>query len=381
MSPDGGLTAIGQETAAPLELVAAALRGDAAPWPADGGEAFARTLLLTAAEHGVDTRLADGRADAAGWPPVICEYLRRAALDAAVVEVLRQQEVRAVLDSLSHAGVRPLVLKGTALAYSLYPTPHERPRIDTDLLLPIDVVDRAWAALAARGYVRAAQNTGRLVSHQFACARTDERGVWHAFDIHWKLANPQVFANLITYDELAGRAEPIEPLGPHARVPCLADMLVIACLHQAAHHPEQLRLIWTLDLDLLTRRLGADGFGAAVAIARERGLATVCAYGLRTAQRWFDTPVPADVLDALDAVDPRTEPAARYLGHVTRLDNLWEDLQQLPRWGDRARLVSEHAFPSAEYMLRAYGTSRRVWLPALYVHRLVRGGWRWVRQR
>ena len=121
MSPDGGLTAIGQETAAPLELVAAALRGDAAPWPADGGEAFARTLLLTAAEHGVDTRLADGRADAAGWPPVICEYLRRAALDAAVVEVLRQQEVRAVLDSLSHAGVRPLVLKGTALAVQPLP--------------------------------------------------------------------------------------------------------------------------------------------------------------------------------------------------------------------------------------------------------------------
>ena len=118
-----------------------------------------------------------------------------------------------------------------------------------------------------------------------------------------------------------------------------------------------------------------------MAIARERGLATVCAYGLRTAQRWFNTPVPADVLDALEAVDPRTEPAARYLGHVTRLDNLWEDLQQLPRWGDRARLVSEHAFPSAEDMLRAYGTSRRVWLPALYVHRLVRGGWRWVRQR
>jgi hypothetical protein len=30
-------------------------------------------------------------------------------------------------------------------------------------------------------------------------------------------------------------------------------------------------------------------------------------------------------------------------------------------------------------MLRRYNTTRRAWLPALYAHRLVSGGWRWVR--
>src|SRR5580765_2514560 len=288
MSPEPGAAL------SPLELVAAALRGDPAPWPAATGDAFAHAVLVTAAEHGV--------------------------------EALRHAELQAVLGALHDAGVLPLVLKGTALAYCLYPAPHERPRIDTDLFLRHEDVDRAWEVFKARGYGRAAQNTGRLVSHQFACARTDEHGVWHAFDLHWKLANPQVFANLIGYDLLDRRAVPVPALGPHARVPSPVDLLVIACLHQAAHHPEHLRLIWTLDVHLLAGSLGAEGLAQLPSIARERGLATVCAYGLRVAQRWLGTAIPQQVLDRLESVDPRSEPAARYVRHVSRLDNLLVDL-------------------------------------------------------
>ena len=172
---------------------------------------------------------------------------------------------------------------------------------------------------------------------------------------------------------------PVPALGPHARVPSPVDLLVIACLHQAAHHPEHLRLIWTLDVHLLAGSLGAEGLAQLPSVARERGLATVCAYGLRVAQRWLGTAIPQQVLDRLESVDPRSEPAARYVRHVSRLDNLLVDLRQLSGWRDRMRLIMEHAFPPTEYMLRHYNTTRRAWLPALYAHRLVRGGWRWVR--
>jgi len=111
MSPEPGaaLTA--------LELVAAALRGDAAPWPSDSGDALAHSVLVTAAEHGVEARLAAGPAESASWPQPVCEHLHRAARAAAVVEALRQVELQAVLAALHDAGVLPLILKGTALAY------------------------------------------------------------------------------------------------------------------------------------------------------------------------------------------------------------------------------------------------------------------------
>src|SRR4029079_1568172 len=91
MSPEPGaaLTA--------LELVAAALRGDAAPWPADSGDRLARSVLVTAAEHGVEARLAAGPAESASWPQPVCEHLHRAARGAAVVEALRQAAPHAVV--------------------------------------------------------------------------------------------------------------------------------------------------------------------------------------------------------------------------------------------------------------------------------------------
>ncbi len=52
----------------------------------------------------------------------------------------------------------------------------------------------------------------------------------------------------------------------------------------------------------------------------------------------------------------RTEPAARYLGHVTRLDNLSKISSSFPAGAIALRLVSEHAFPPTEYMLRRYNT-------------------------
>ena len=169
-------------------------------------------------------------------------------------------------------------------------------------------------------------------------------------------------------------------LGPHARTPSLTHALVIATMHLAAHHPHQVRLIWLYDLHLLCGRLTPQEFAAVVDVVRSRGLAAVCATGLHAARRWFETPVPDEILAALDAVDAATEEPARYLaGSAGKLATLMSDLRVLP-WRARARLLYEHAFPPAEFMLRSYHRSRRTWLPALYVHRMITGGLRWLRQ-
>src|SRR4026209_793086 len=67
----------------PLELVAAARRGDPAPWPDVTGDAFAHAVLVTAAEHGVEARLAAGPAESALWPQPVCEHLRDPASEPA----------------------------------------------------------------------------------------------------------------------------------------------------------------------------------------------------------------------------------------------------------------------------------------------------------
>lgn len=377
------LTATDRRASTPgavLDLLAAAIRGESPAWPAGGGPAAA-DLLRVAAEQGLDVLVAARAETLTTWPLEIRAALGARLRDACVVEAVREREIVRLLAQLHEAGVRPLLVKGTALAYSHYEAAHLRPRVDTDLLVAAEEVERATVVLEAMGYSRTAQNVGQLVSHQIALVRLDAHGVWHAVDVHWRLANPQVFANLLPVAELIASAVPLPALGPYARTPDGPHAMLVAAVHLAAHHAHHVRLIWLYDLHLLCSRMDGDALGRMAALARALGLAAVCAGGLHLARRWFDTPVPAGVLAELDAVDAQSEEPARYVaGSVGKLGTLVSDLRTLPSWGARVRLIYEHAFPPAEYMLRSYRTSRRGWLPALYLHRMVTGGWRWLRQ-
>ena len=65
----------------------------------------------------------------------VCESLSETARVQAGEELLRGAETRAVLDALTRAGISPILIKGTPLAYTVYDAPALRPREDTDLLI------------------------------------------------------------------------------------------------------------------------------------------------------------------------------------------------------------------------------------------------------
>ena len=52
---------------------------------------------------------------------------------------------------------------------------------------------------------------------------------------------------------------------------------------------------------------------------------------------------------------------------------LLAELRAVRGWRQRLGWLREHAFPSADYMLRKYGTQQRWLLPALYLRRAL--GW------
>ena len=259
--------------------------------------------------------------------------------------------------------MRPLLLKGSALAYTLYTTPAHRPRFDSDLLVRHEDMTRVAEVMTGRGYRCPDQVTGELVMHQVDYARKDSQGVWHVYDFHWKVANRQAVAGVLSFDELARDGESIAALGPHARGLSRVHALLLACVHRVAHHPSDDRLIWIYDIHLLAETLSpreAELFGA-LAVARS----------------------VSAVLDRLagDRAAGVPEPSAALLAPPrSRIDEMLGDLRALPGWSRRARLVYEHAFPPPGYITGAYMVNR-VWLPALYTHRIVRGVWRWIRNR
>jgi hypothetical protein len=310
-------------------------------------------------------------------PSAVRDAVARAGREEALLEPFRRAAVVEVLDALGRAGVRPIVFKGTALAYTCYPEPFLRPRLDTDLLIRRGDLDRACEVVERLGFSRALQTSGEYVTHQCAFVRA-ENGVRVVLDVHWKTADPQAFADLFPFDELERTAVDIPPLGAYARTVSDAHALLVACMHRVAHHYDREYLLDACDISLLAARLGRAQWNVVVALAQSKGLCQVTARGLALAASLLDAAVPADVVERLIA-SGRDEPTAAYLAPgLRKVDLLRADLARLG-WRARLQLLREHVFPCRAFLLRSYGQTSAGLVPVLYMVRIVRGAASWFR--
>ena len=362
-----------------LRPIAAFLRGDIRRWSdlALDVEQF----LGLCREHEVEGLCFErlSKLDStAGWPRQVWEELSDAARTRAAEELLRKAEIRRVVAALADAGIRPILLKGTPLAYTVYDSPASRPRADTDVIVSGADVEAARQVMRSLSYVETVQCHDLL--SQFEVQQCDRFGVIHAFDVHWRISTQPLFADLLTYDALLLRAVAVPALGESAVAPCRVDALLLSCVHPAMHHRNDERLLWILDIHLLASGLSPAELDEFEALARMKKVVAICRRGLQQAQAVFGTLVAADLIGRLKRT-AGPEPSAAYLASERRWHHeTIASLRALPRLGDRARLVREVLLPSPGYMLGAYGLRDKplgTWLlPALYVHRNVQGAWK-----
>ncbi len=364
--------------------VAAVLRGERVAWRALGvaPDAFLAWCAAEDLTGLVQRRLAAW--PGCDWPRQVRDALTSDARAEAMREALRRQETVRALGALAARGVQPVLLKGTPLAYTAYAEPSLRPRSDTDLLIAPAQEDDVRRAMSGLGY--APTNYCENVFCQFELAKTDTFGVAHAFDFHWKISTQSAFADVLGYDEAAREAMPVPALGARARAAGPVHALLLACIHPAMHHRNAERLLWLHDIHLLVSMLSEADLHRFAALAAERGVRAVCAHELALARSRLGTEVPARVLAALAVSRGTAEPSAPYLEPKRHWsDEVMANVRGLPRWADRLRLLKEIVLPAPGYMLRAYGLDGRgaagALLPALYVHRGVRGLWRVLRNR
>ena len=364
----------------PETLIVPALGGEPTPWPANAPATLEKAVLDSAADHGVTALLATTPA-VEPWPDSLRANLRGLLRSEAATEALRRIELVALLDALAQAGLRVLVLKGAQIAYTHYPKPWLRPRLDTDLLVAADDRTRAGEILHAFGYTPGTHFSGDLVTHQVRYERRTRYGLMDAVDLHWRIANPHVFAGTLTFEELADEAAPIDALGPAAQGPSDAHALLLACIHRVAHHDNSGRLIWLYDIHLLTGSMSAAGREAVAELAAAKRLRAVCASGIDIARARFATARPHGWTLQLEAPDAAKEPTAAFLRTGrSKLDDLVSDLHTLDGWQPRLKLLREHLFPPVAYIRRTYGLAHPVLIPFGYAHRIVAGFGRWFQR-
>jgi hypothetical protein len=295
--------------------------------------------------------------------------LRDTAIRDAAVEALRLADLRSVLDALAARGVVPLIVKGTALAYSIYSEPELRPRGDTDLLIDANDIDAVRETLAPMGFRERLTSGDDLTVRQRSFERIDRFGVSHAYDVHLDIANPPVVARTLTYDDMRSRAIAIPRIAPNAMAPSMVDSLLYACIHRVVHHHRSGRFMWLYDVHLLGERLSEGERAEFWSRAAERRVITICKQTIEDARDAFGGGDLAATSPAVVADEPSS---AFLVTDRSRGALLAHEFSSLT-WRERLQRLRQLAFPPAAFVMESFGTRNRAALPLLYAWRSLRG--------
>ncbi len=320
-----------------------------------------------------------------GWPDALCQALRDRAINRLLWE---KNHARILGQILPLLGDTPLLLKGTALAYSCYTDPAMRVRGDTDILVADGAYDSAARALREQGLITHIESRGRVISIEETFTFSDRAGFEHHIDLHRKLSNSAVLAGLFSYREFQERSVALPGLGPAARALGKVDALLVACMHRKVHlqspyyvngvaYHSADRLIWLYDIHLLAGGFSDQDWRSLLTQARNKGLMEIVADGLGSAKQALNTAIAEGILPEL-ARPHQPESPARYLG-APRRQQIVLNFAATPGVGPKARFLRELAFPDANHMRTQFAHVRPAWLPWLYSVRAASGIWKLLR--
>jgi len=362
-------------------LIYAVLRGESPPWPELGGAAH-ESFLWRSYYHGVSALLNERLYRSENWPADLREAIHDRAIAQAVWELCHQKVLTRVHAALADIGVQPVLLKGTALAYSLYPDPMLRARGDTDIIISSAERRRVHDALTSLGFERGMGVSGEFISYEANYAFTTANTGTHNIDLHWRINNSELLSRLFSYEELLERAIRLPKLSPHALGVSPVHALLVACMHRATHKQNPYyvdgvayysadRLIWLYDVHLLAESFSSTQWHEVVRLAREKGLCATCLDGIERARACFHTRCPDFVLTGLTGSGVK-ELSATYL-NASKLRQQWMDFCALDGLSSQLRFLRELFFPPAAYMRAKYPQAQPGWLPVFYARRAFDG--------
>ena len=241
------------------------------------------------------------------------KYERSAAkLGDALIRYLKSAETREI---------RTIVLKGLWLCEKIYHIPSMRPGGDIDILVPRTDVDACLDLLAEQGVGEFWPNLlkdeyfTRHHLHQQRC--TPDLNIW--FEIHWALDHPYTLLT-IDYESIFERASPAQLLGAPIQEMAVPDLLLSLAVHivkHAVYLPSLLEredlarillaegmLMYYLDVTEALKQPQTIDWDLTIHLARDWGATDILGSVLRVCKKFFDAPIPQEVLTALPISGP-----------------------------------------------------------------------------
>lgn len=280
----------------------------------DGPFAWARFYWLMERERSAPmVRRRLGGIDGVAVPDEQQDHLRKLAMIAEFRANHLEHRLHEALDLLDRAGIASMVLKGAALAYTVYDGFAERPMGDIDLLiLDPDQAHAAQDLLAPAGW-RWSENSAladEYQEHHHLPPLSDEGGTGLRIEVHTGLFPPGHGFGEFEEAYKATRRQ-VRVRNRSLAVADTVHQLLHLSLHFAWSHYMQVGA-WRALRDVATMaRRGEPDWQAVLTEARRYSAAACCYWTLRLSRTVVGAPVPPDVLRALRP--PAQAPFERWL--------------------------------------------------------------------
>ncbi len=183
-------------------------------------------------------------------PPLeVMDYLNRVFLYAAARAMRAGRQIQVAVDALEAAGIPSVLLKGPALARTVYPDPALRQSVDIDLLVRPGDVLAAEKVLEGLGYV-SPKKEFHVSQHEFHHQVFEPPTQGMTIELHWALDFAyDLFCEDWFENAIASRNAIVsEELSFYTLKP--SDHLLFLAFHDALQH-DSLRLDWICDANRL----------------------------------------------------------------------------------------------------------------------------------
>ena len=293
------------------------------------------------------------------------------------VEIFHAQaQLRKIIRAFVEKGITPLLIKGIALAYTVYPDSSlRRAGNDIDILVKPEEFLQARNILLAQGY--SCESYRFEILNELQCEETfwppnASNNRLKPVDLHWALnvacgkrrdeTTRGIFARSISVKTQELVFQTMYPV----------DALVHGAVHLMQNHLEQMKLLWICDISFLAGALlrnqdwktlqeRSQDWDALLAVQYALKLAVVWA-GLRLPEKYSDFslwPKPQHT---------EKQEIERALAKQNRPDIMLRLLlQSAPDLSAKLRLLKNLVFPDKEYLLRLDMPGKNRFWPGAYL--------------
>lgn len=284
-----------------------------------------------------------------------------------------------IFAAMVDAGIRPVVLKGPALADRYYPDPHLRASVDLDLLLEPNDLIRASELLVSSGYACSGSLPGDIARiapgfvewHDLEIIDGDGLHEQHIslakpgklIEIHWR-PSPERLCSISSVGTMPMQIEGVDVL-----VPSPEDQLVLCILHSILHGWGTGSLRNLLDIALVLRsHVGWDKVIERIYGLKCRGYAY---HLLEWVADEIGISAPKDIMEAIRP-SPRaawySRPPRRFdevlaladsVKFTEKLHDMVHDLKGYKKHQERLLFMTGTIFPPSEVVRQRLGTPSR----------------------